>query len=218
MKVFLIILAGIIGVILLLLYASVTLRIYYDDELRLSVRYLGITFYRYPKKKKKIKISDYTYAKTHGQKKKLKASQNKQTTSKKPERDIASTAKNLVGVLKKIAESTSKKLRVRLAKIHISVSSDDAAKTAITYGIVSSSVACAVGLLEEFTALAPAKHNDVRVDADFVSGKSTCDIKIIMKLRLHESLGILTKLFYNYLKQKNKVADASAITEDNTNG
>ena len=218
MKLFLIILAGIIGVILLLLYSSVTLRIYYDDDIRLSVRYLGITFYRYPKKKKKINISDHTYVKTHGQKKKPKTTKNKQAKPQKPGRDIASTVKNLVGILKKIAESTSQKLRVRLAKIHITVSSDDAAKTAITYGIVSSSVACAVGLLEEFTALAPANHNDVRVDADFLSGKSTCDIKIIIKLRLHESLGILTKLFYNYLKQKNKVADVSAITEDNTNG
>lgn len=217
MKVFLIVIASIAAAILLLLFSSVRLTIFYDDGIRVKVRYLLFSRVLYPAHKKKIKLSSFSYSKTHGAKKKKAVS----TTSNPPKKEeaksnAAENASILLAVLKRTYEKILGRFKIKLAKIHITVASDDAAKTAIMYGAVSQSIAYAAEILDNFVYVKRTGRGDIAVNADFLSEKTKYDIKIILYSKIWQILDILFGLAYNYLKEKSKIkrAGSPAVTED----
>ena len=109
--------------------------------------------------------------------------------------------------------SFSKHFRIRIAKFHIRVGSDDAAKTAVLYGVVAQTVSYIVGAGERFTKLRLKRGSEILVEADFVGDSIEAEMLLDFSLRLWHLLAILLRVGLTYLKQQiRKAAKAPDAT------
>ena len=95
-------------------------------------------------------------------------------------------------------------LHVKLTKIHVSVATDDAAKTAILYGAVSTAVACIVDLIDDITNLKTLKESSISVEPDFLSSKTDIDLNITLYVSILGAIKILMKSFIQHYLSKNE--------------
>lgn len=95
-------------------------------------------------------------------------------------------------------------LHVKLTKIHVSVATDDAAKTAILYGAVSTAVACIVDLIDDITNLKPPKDSSIFVEPDFLSSKTDIDLNITLYVSVLGAINVLMKSLIRYYTLNNR--------------
>ncbi|MBE6577291.1 MAG: DUF2953 domain-containing protein [Ruminococcaceae bacterium] len=99
-------------------------------------------------------------------------------------------------------------LRVDIAKFHINVATQDAATTAILYGAVCSALSHLFHILEPLRGFDLPKTQDVSVNADYLSEKTTVDIKLSFSLRvwhaLHVAIATLIKIVKHMVLFKSK--------------
>ena len=80
---------------------------------------------------------------------------------------------------------------MRVARLHIDIATDEAAKTAVLFGGVAQAVAYLAALLDATGTLrAPAK-SDVDVRADFLSDSPRFDIEIGLSLRVWQIFDLI---------------------------
>ena len=207
---------------LLMLHGNVTVE--YRDAVSVRIKVLGIPFWQHPKKKKKIKLSDYTPEKIakrnrreeRKQARKL-AKRKKQLAKKAKKGGTQSTAttpsekrgllENL-GFLREIVTmllgKSAKHIRLRASRIIITVATDDAAKTAILFGAVNQAVVALIELLDQAKKWHRLRDSEISVKADFTAEKSTADISITLSLRVWQMLSILFHTALSYIKGKTK--------------
>jgi len=102
-----------------------------------------------------------------------------------PITDIIKTIKN---ILEAFFKSHARHLTVRAARINISVSTSDAASTAILYGVVSQGVAYILEILNTLNNLKPIKNSDINISADYISEKTSADIKLIFSFPIKSAI------------------------------
>jgi hypothetical protein len=105
-------------------------------------------------------------------------------------------------LVSKLLSSLSRRLRIDVKKLHVTVATGDAASTAILYGAASAAMA---GLTEVIrlnvrTSLPDTENGGVY--ADFVGNSSRIDIDIVLSMRVIGILSTLITLAYNYLKKR----------------
>ena len=98
----------------------------------------------------------------------------------------------------------AKHLRVRVARLHISVATGDAAKTAITYGMISQSASYIAALLDSTGTLRYPARSDVDIHADYLSEKTAADIEIGFSLCVWQLFDILIRTGITFIKQETK--------------
>ncbi len=186
-------------------------RVKYRDELELKVGASLVMLGILPKRERKVKLRDYTKAKIR----KRAEAELKPKKEKKPKKKKASTeVKNesgetpekkkksmtvddilkLISVLCEVVGGVFGKLgrypRVDLRTLYVKVATDDAAKTAQTYGIVAQ----AMIFLREIALNRKnfVTHHDthVGVEADFSSDKMQFDVDVELSLRIWHILSI----------------------------
>lgn len=105
-------------------------------------------------------------------------------------------------LVKKLLSHLSRRLRIDVKRLHVTVATGDAASTAIAYGAASSAMAGLTEILYLNTRTKlPAPENG-GVYADFVGDKSKIDIDIVLSMRVVGILATLISLAYNYLKKQ----------------
>ena len=217
----------IIGGIILFFAFIASLRaevlIAYSDDLALTVRVLGIPIKILPKKKKKVKISDYSRRNrakyeaaekekaTKKAKKKIEKKKKKEEAKakkkadkaagkekpKKPIGEIIEMVKDLVAVA---VGRFAKHLRIRIARLHIGVATGDAASTAILYGTIAPSVACIAALLDSTSTLRHPARADVDIHADYLSEKMQIDVEIGFSICVWQIFDILFRTGFRLIK------------------
>ena len=217
----------IIGGILLFFAFIASLRaevlIAYSDELRLTVRVLGIPIKILPKKKKKVKISAYSRknrakyeaaekekalkkAKKKAEKKKKKdAAKAKKKADKaagkvKPKKPLSETIDMIRDLVAVFVGRFAKHLRIRIARLHIGVATGDAASTAILYGAIAPSVACIAALLDSTSTLRHPARTDVDIHADYLSEKMQIDIEIGFSICVWQLFDVLFRTGFRLTK------------------
>ena len=214
------IISGIILFIVAIMMIRGEVVIGYDEALSITVRILGIPIRILPRKKKKIKISDYSpkkRAKIEKKRRLAKAKAEAKAAKKKRKKDAAKSAEkeahshqksakrplsDTISVITEIVSTAvkrfSKHLRVRVARLHIHVATGDAASTAILYGAVSQGVACLAALLDSAGTLRSPTRSDVDIRADYLSEKTTADIEIGFSLRVWQIFDVLFSTLLAY--------------------
>lgn len=106
----------------------------------------------------------------------------------------------------RITDRLKDTLTLRARRVIVTVSTDDAAKTALLYGAVSAALAGLIELLDRSVARVKTRGRDeINVHADFVGGKTTADVDIILSARVFGILRILfTILISGEFKKKAK--------------
>lgn len=180
--------------------------------------YLNILFVKirlYPKKEKKLRISDYSQKKLRKKadraRKKSRAKQSKKagtdgTNSAKKEKtsfqDVLGTVELVFGLCRTFLSKFSRHLRLELSKVHVNVASEDAAKTAVYYGAANSLVGALIGYLDSIITLNDIDKRDIVINADFLSDKPSIDIRLCASLRVWQAADILFSLALRLVKEK----------------
>ncbi len=225
------ILLYILGILLFLIVAIMFLRVKVIIEASDSATvYLKILFLKIklaPSKQKKIKLGDWTSKKFRRRKEKekqkeLKKQKKKALSSEKKNKKKEAAKKkaelkpkpkktpseiiDLVGLVSKLAGTFfvrfSKRLRLDLAKIHITLGGEDAASTAINYGIVCQGVELILATLDKITNVKPKDNRDIHVYVNFLSDETDIDIKLAASLRVWHVFDMLLAVAIKFVKEK----------------
>lgn len=75
-------------------------------------------------------------------------------------------------------------LHFKFIRLKITVGCEDAAKTAIAYGLTTQSVAYLIEILNNISNVDISKHSEIYVKSDFISQKSSFDGKVVLYIRV----------------------------------
>ena len=109
--------------------------------------------------------------------------------------------KNILAIL---LDTFRKHLHIKMAKIHIRVATNDAAKTALLYGAISTAVACLLDVIESITNLDRLKKSSVCVEPDFLSSKTDVKLNIVLKISIFGIIKVFMKSFLKYFSLNDK--------------
>lgn len=197
----------ILAIILLLLVLLLLVRLRFDitctEEVTLRLRILGIPIPLYPAAAKKVRVSKFRrgYPK---EKEAKKPAERKAKAPAKPAEKIPLSEKIdiVLALVKKLCKKLCRHLRLDVSHIVITIGADDAASAAITYGIVSQSVAYLLAFLDAHLNIRKKRRGEIAVRCDFTAARTACDIRITASLAVWQLLDIGVSLAYNYFKGK----------------
>ena len=201
-------LVGLLALCFVLLFtvpASATVS--YHTEFGLTVRVFGIPFRIFPcKKKKRYNPRHYTLKKIRrreeqeelrrkkraeakankkSQKKKSPPKEGKKTTGEKQDFSELTEWIPVIGRVAKLFFSRFfKKLRIRVMKLHIRVTAEDAATTAMAYVAVRQSVELLMAGLAKFCHLHDLRKADLDIVPDYTADKFDVDVCVNFKMSL----------------------------------
>lgn len=205
------VLGGILLLLLLLLLIPAKITVKYSEKLQVYLYVLFLRFSLYPKKKNKLNPDDYKIEKLrkkklHDEKKAAKKRAKSVQKTKKDSGVTFSDLPSLLDVIKDISGTLLKTffghLKIKVSKMIIRVATDDAAKTAITFGAVSSAVATLLELLGNATKLEYSNKSEIDVCADYLSENFTAEIDISFAMKVWQVLHVLLKTAFRYLKNR----------------
>ena len=176
--------------ILLFLFSRVRLRVFFNENgsgFRLSWFII----------RKKMKIEDATrLIEGHQKEEKPEGSEEKETapaeapTEKKV--PLLWQIERITRLLQRIVDRLPGTLTLRARRIVVTVSTDDAAKTALLYGAISAAMSGLIEFVDRSVARVKCRGRDeVTVKADFVGGKTKADVDLILSARVIGALRIL---------------------------
>ena len=203
-----------VGLCLLRFRLTVTLR----DEVEVTLRILCFTLRRYPRRKP-IKWKNYSPKKAARiERKKAKKLAKKEAKKAKKrtkgkvkdhlldnETEQKTTLAEKIRMIRALCavlfRKTQKHLRLHAARLHISVATGDAAKTAVLYGAVCQALVYLLAMLDRITHLKAATP-DVAVSPDFTGERSAADVRLVLSLRVGALALILFSMALAYIKAK----------------
>ena len=218
MPVTLIVLLAVLAAVALLLALRVRLIITYRTELCIRLRVLFLRFTLYPRKKK-IKPKKYSprkqaraekwAAEKAARRAAKRAAKKKKQQKKKGAASLAPPKKKTLperirlirALCAALIRRTHKHLRLHMARLHVRIGTDDAAKTAVLYGAVSQAISHLLFALDKITRLR-AVEPQVAVIADFGNEKTTADIKLVISIRVWGVLATALGVGLSYAKNK----------------
>lgn len=188
--------------LLLLLLLKISICVKYDDGIFVVLKLLFLSFTLFPKKEK-IDLKEFS-AKginkklkkdaVHIEKKKKSESKKKENKQKKKKvSDVTEAIKLISELLSRIVGRFFKYLRVKVARIRVVIATDDAAKTALQYGLAVQGVQYVVTLLENVSNFSVEKNGYISVDCDYCSEKPILDVDISFSIRAWQALALLLR-------------------------
>ena len=93
-----------------------------------------------------------------------------------------------------------KHFRIKVARINLTVATEDAASTAILYGVAVQSVEYILALLDRVTNIDYKENAEVNVNVDYLSETPSADIAISFSLRVWHLFDILFKVAFGAVK------------------
>ena len=187
-----------IFVLLLLLLTRLSVRIKYTDKVETEIKYGFIRLEKIIGKlggKKKQKTTDTP-----------KEKKNSQNGEKTP---ITETLKLVLEILKAFCPKFFKRFRIKAARVLVSVGTGDPAKTAVYYGAAVQTVALLVDFLKEHTDFKTSKNTVIRVEPDFLFGKTRAEIDISLSLTPLHVISSGATAALAYLKHRSKTKNTS---------
>jgi len=208
------IIGGLIALIAIALSFSISADIEYKGDFSEKVKYLFITLYnsdkpkksKKKKKTKKKKLKKIKKAKKSNQKKTLIEQAADNSGLSQVADDISKANKQnfdfeMIKLIYDSAKSPVKrlvrKLRITNLRINFTIGGEDAAKTALTYGLQSAATSAFLAWLNATVKL---KVKEVNITADFMKDESDLRLKCKIKLRLFPALICLIRYAINTAK------------------
>ena len=197
----------ILAIILLLFVLLLLVRLRFDinctEEVTLRLRILGIPIPLYPAAAKKVRVSKFRRGYPKEKEAKKPAERKAKAPAKPAEKmPLGEKIDIVLALVKKLCKKLCRHLRLDVSHIVITIGADDAASAAITYGIVSQSVAYLLAFLDAHLNIRKKRRGEIAVRCDFTAARTACDIRITASLAVWQLLDIGVSLAYNYFKGK----------------
>ena len=200
------IIASVFFLLFLLLFSRVRVALSYDGRLRLRLSYLFLSFSLYPrrghaKKPKKKKRS----------KKEGGTTLHKSSATKKSEKrplslsDVRLLLSLFREVLEKLIERSSRHVRLRVHRLHITIGGErDAARAAIGYGVLSQSLSYLIAYLQSTGYLERRGIRDVDIQVKFLSRGHSLDARVDVHCRFLFLVPLLFSTLMHALTVRNR--------------
>ena len=217
-------------------FLKATVVIAYSDEIELYVRVLFLKIRILPSKEKKYphsmsakkatKIRESMRKKAEKKRvsaeEKAKAKEEKKTSKeKKSISEIIAIVKMVSDIAVTVIGKFFKHLRIKVARIKITVATGDAATTAIAYGAVSQSLNVLMPALESVKNFENIDKADIKIDLDYAAEAPTIDIKLGFSIRVwhvfdlaFSALGRFIKHIISMQKNKQTSKEANASSDN----
>ncbi len=203
MMIVLCVLLGILLLLLLLLLAYLRIRIFYKDQSFSLYVQVGPILYKVPlqKKPKYRALAKQLRGKKlvgHAEKKEKKRGEKKKKNvldDLRGDLPLPEFLSVLKDICIRLAKQHTKRLRITVEKLHITVGTGDPATTGIAYGAVAQSTAYLLEFLDCTVTLFPLQKDAVRITADF-TGKWDACIQARLQIRIFHLLQVLFQTFF----------------------
>ena len=193
----LIIIICIVAIIALLLSVKITLKIRYTDKLRVFLKVFFVKIQLYPKKdkrkryphsmskKKAQKIKNSLKKKPKKLKKKKKIDEEEEAEEREEKTDLISIVSIVFSFVRNFVALFAKAIRVKASRLKITVATDEAAKTALTYTAITQSINVLFPMLDELKTVKKLPHKkELSVNIDYLSDTPTLDIDVELYIRI----------------------------------
>ena len=211
---------------LLLAFGHVSIRISCRDCVKVVARVLGIPFTLFsdkPKKQKKKKdlsrchnpnavlrrelrrqrrAAKKAYRKQLKAEKKARRNAVKKAEGKLATPNLLDKIKMITALVKQIYLETRGRLSIKVYRMHVTVGTDDAAKTALLYAAVLQSTAYLCQLIESCYQHVERDEGAMTVTPDYTGGKCSAEVDLRIRVSLWSGIGIALRLLSAYRKQK----------------
>ena len=221
--------AILVSAVLIFFFGNAKIRVISKDQIRVVASICGIPFTIYPEKKDAPKkprnlarcrnpeavlrreLKRQQRAKEKAERKKQKAAKRAAKRAEKkigipqkycPVPNLKENLEMVLALLKKFYHKTRGKIKIKVNKLHIRVSTDDAAHTAILYGVVAQLVYRIVVYVEEnYTAL-QRRDGDLLVEPDYASSECSADIDVVLSAKIWRAIFIFIDMSNAYDAEK----------------
>ena len=132
-----------------------------------------------------------------------KKKQKKALAATQPTPNLKENLTMITELVKKLYTVTRGKIKIHVKKMDISVATEDAAKTAILYGVILQSASYLLQWIDQHFTHIRREAGDMQIRANYLETKTRAEIDIICSIRLFRVLGIGLKMLSSYRKEKN---------------
>ncbi|MBQ9760515.1 MAG: DUF2953 domain-containing protein [Clostridia bacterium] len=212
-------------ILLLVLFGRAKIRIICQGKIRVVASVLGIRFTLYtsePKKKKKRllhrcddpervlarELRRQRRALRKKERKLLKKLRKKdhkkvkQIRRGQPDPNLIENLEMIRELLKKLYKVTKGTIRVKVRRMHIYIGTEDAAKTAVAYGIAVQAAACTLELIDTLFTKIRRKEGAMKIVPDFLSETTTSDIDISASINIRRAISIGLSMYSAYKAER----------------
>ncbi|MBQ2249913.1 MAG: DUF2953 domain-containing protein [Clostridia bacterium] len=131
-----------------------------------------------------------------------RAEQKRAREKGQPTPNLKEKLEMILALLQLLYRETGGKLRLRVRRLHLWVGTDDAAKTAILYGVVLQSATYLLQWIDTHLLRIDRREGAMTVEPDFVSGKCHADIDLTCSIRLYTALVIGVRMLLAFQREK----------------
>ena len=218
-----------VSAVLIFFFGNAKLRVISRDQIRVVASICGISFTIYPDKKDAPKkprnlarcrnpeavlrreLKRQQRAKEKAERKKEKAAKRAAKRAEKkigipqkycPVPNLKENLEMILALLKKFYHKTRGKIRIKVNKLHIRVSADEAAHTAILYGVVAQLVYRIVAYVEDNYTAIERRDGDLSVDPDYTSSECSAEVDVVFSAKIWRAIFIFVDMVNAYDAEK----------------
>lgn len=229
-----------ITAVLLLFVGNASIRIISRDQLRVLISICGIRFTVYPDKKNapkkprnlakcrnpeailKRELKRRQKEREKAARKKVKAAKRAaKRTEKKigipqkycPVPNLKENLEMVLALAKKLVHKTRGKVKIRINQLHIRVATNDAAHTALLYGVVIQLVSYIIGYVEQNYTSIQRRDGDLAVEPDYTTSESSANIDLAFSAKIWRAIIIVIEMIDAYDAEKKRTYRKAALRE-----
>lgn len=200
-----IILSSILILLFLIFLIPIKIKIKYDKQFCVVLKILFFRKYLYDSEQT-VNVKKFT---AKGIKKQIARDQTALEKKEKPkettkENNIIETIKLLNDIITAIKDKFFRYLRIEVASLKVTVATDDAAKTAITYGVAVQLIQYTVTILQNVTNFTPKDSESIICNVDYLKTKSEFSCNISFSLRVWHILAVGLSAGIAYIKNSKR--------------
>lgn len=229
-----------ITAVLLLFLGNASIRILSQDQLRVLISVCGIRFTIYPDKKNapkkpknlagcrnpeailKRELRRQQKAREKAARKKVRAAKRAAKRAEKkigipkkycPVPNIKENLEMVLALAKKLVHKTRGKVKIKIKKLHIRVATNDAAHTALLYGVVVQLVSYLIGFVEQNYTSIQRRDGDLAVEPDYNTSECSANIDLVLSAKIWRAIIIIIEMIDAYDVEKKRTYRKAALRE-----
>ena len=218
-----------LSAVLILFVGNASFRIISSDQLRVVASVCGFQFTLYPDKKKEPKkprnlarcrnpeailrreLKRQQREKEKAERKKARAAKRAAKRAEKkigipqkycPVPNLKENLEMVLALVKKFYHRTRGKIRIRVKKLHIRVGTNDAAQTAILYGVIGQLITYILAFVETYYTEVERRQGDLSITPDYASSECSADIDVVFTAKVWRAILILIDMVEAYDAEK----------------
>ena len=220
-----------ITAVLLVFVGNASIHITSQDQLRAWISICGIKYTIYPDKKElerttAKKLVDCRDPEAILEREVKRRQQEGEKAARKRLRDIKRAKKNrknlitpkkyfatpnlkenlemILALAKTLVRKTRGKVKIKINKLHIRVATNDAAHTALLYGVVVQLLSYLFGFIEEKYTSIQRNDGDLVVEPDYTTSESSAIIDLILSAKIWRAIIIIMEMTDAYDAERKK--------------